>query len=214
MQAADATYVAPPDDLFARDTCAFGNCVTASDRGPTVLCVNNVDIPCKEKLYTSDKVSASLVIVGLVDPGWSKVPYSNQNGKTIMGDKPKALSEWGTHDDGNGKVLVDKSKIVCYAYLNKKGKQKDKGVRVDGSDPTINNGLPVSYQLEAGMVLRCVMKKSGAIGGSDKEKRDNFFPSDVDVIPAFSRLVVKLACKVRGIVQPVSPFCRVRLLRC
>ena len=39
------------------------------------------------------------------------------------------------------------------------------------------------------------MKKSGAIGGSDKEKREDFFPSDIDIIPAFSRVTVKLACK-------------------
>lgn len=56
----------------------------------------------------------------------NQVPYTNQNGKTVMGDKPKALSEWKTIDDGSGKIVVDKSKIVCYAYLNKKGKQKDK----------------------------------------------------------------------------------------
>lgn len=115
-----------------------------------------------------------------------------------MGDKPKALSEWVTREDANGKLVIDKNKMVCYAYLNKKGKLKDKGVRVDGSDPSINNGEPISYVLEPGMVMRCMMKKSGAIGGTDKEKRESFFPSDLDVIPAFSRLVVKLACKVRS----------------
>lgn len=79
------------------------------------------------------------------------------------------------------------------------------GCRIDGSDSTINNGEPISYLLEPGMVIRCMVKKSGAIGGSDKEKRDNFFPDDVDVIPAFSRLVVKLACKV-GALLCVSPW--------
>lgn len=72
-QAGDTAYVAPPQDFFARDSCAFSGCVTASDRGPTVICYNDVDIPCRSELYTSDRVNASLLVVGLVDPGWSKV---------------------------------------------------------------------------------------------------------------------------------------------
>lgn len=71
MQATE--YDLPSYDLFNRESSAFAGSVTASDRGPTVLCINDVDIPCRSELYTTDRVTASLFIVGLVDPGWSKV---------------------------------------------------------------------------------------------------------------------------------------------
>lgn len=183
------------EDFFAKDSTTFSGCVTSSNRGPTVVCINDIAIPCTADNYTSDKIQANFLIVALVDPGWSKVPYSQQNGKTVMGDKPKPISEWATHEDETGRKLVNKNKMQCYAYLNKKGKIKDKGARVDGTDPTVNNGEPVSYTIEPGMVMRCMLKKSGAIDGTDKEKRKDFFPSDIDVIPPFSRLVVQLACK-------------------
>lgn len=128
--------------------------------------------------------------MGVADPGFSKVPFSNVNNKTVMGDNPKPLAEYCKSESG-----VDKSRLQCYSYLIKKGKQKDKGARVDGSDPSVNEGRAVSYTIEPGMVFRCIVKKGGAIGGSDREKRENFFPGDLEVIPAFSRVVVKVACK-------------------
>lgn len=198
---------APPTDLFTRDPPLFTSLVSDSDRGPTLICINDIPIPSRAELYPSDRIQVNFMVTEAVDPGWSKVPYSNQNGKTVMGENPKLLAEWDTQENEEGKVVVDKSKIRCFAYLNKKGKQKDKGPRIDGTDPSINDGKRVDYVLQPGMVFRCMMKRSGAIGGSDKEKRDNFFPQDVDVIPAFSRVMVKFACKgwdkyVEGDVDP------------
>lgn len=191
-----------PLDLFNRESPTFAGSIASPAVGPTVIAVNDVDIPCRAEFYSKDMVGANFLVTQIVDPGFSKVPYANVNNKTVMGDRPKPLAEFLKTEEPDGRQSTSKSKLRCYAYLIKKGKQKDKGPRIDGTDSNINDGVPVSYNIETGMVLRCMMKKAGAIGGADREKRESFFPQDLDVIPAFSRVVLKLACKVRRAPRP------------
>ena len=141
------------DDLFTRDPPVFTLSVPESGRGPTITCIIDHDIPCKADFYKNDKIQVNFLVVGLGDTGFSKVPYANQNGKTVMGENPKPLSEWDTQENAEGKITTNKNKMICYAYLSKKGKMKDKGPRVDGSDPLINDGKKISYSLEPGKLF-------------------------------------------------------------
>lgn len=192
MEGQDCQY---PEDLFTRDVCMFAGLSVNPSVGPTVICINDVAIPCKAEGYTSDKIHSNFLIIGICDTGFCKVPFTNQHNKTIMGDNAKPVVEFDRYVDDEGNVQVNKDKLICYAWAIKKNKPQDKGPRIDGSDPQINDGLPVSYKIEPGMVFRCMMKKMDAIGGTSRNKREGFFPDDLDEIPAFSRLVVKLACK-------------------
>ena len=184
-----------PVDLFSRDVSMFTGMSVTPSVGPTVICVNDVAIPCKADGYSSDKVHSNFLVVGICDTGFSKVPFSNVHNKTVMGDNPKPIVEFAKTVDDEGNTSVNKEKLQCYAWTIKKNKPQDKGPRIDGSDATVNNGEAMAYNVEPGMVFRCMMKKMDAIGGTSRNKREGFFPDDIDEIPAFSRLVVKLACK-------------------
>ena len=186
-------------NLFHHPKRCFAGCLDKESVGATLLCFNDVAIPTKAASWdqhcNSEKLQANLTVIGIVNAGFSKVPYSNVNNKTVMGENPKPLAEFRRVINEEGSTVLDLNTLDCYGFLLKKGKPKDKGRRIDGSDATINNGNAVGYSLMVGDVHRFYGTKQSAMGGSDREKRENLLPSDVDVIPAFSRLIVKCAGK-------------------
>lgn len=186
-------------NVFHHPKRSFSGTMDKESVGPTLICMNDVAIPTKAFTWdlhcNSDKLLANLTVVGIVSPGFSKVPYANVNNKTVMGENPKPLAEFRRVVNEEGSTVLDLNTLDCYGFLLKTGKPKDKGRRVDGTDETINDGKAISYSIKVGDVHRFYLNKQSTTGGTDREKRDNLLPSDADVIPAFSRLIVRMTAK-------------------
>ena len=185
-------------DVFSRDSPIIPVCAPAS-RWPKMLAVISGNLPTHADGFGERKlVQVNLLILGALDNGFAKSSMTQVNGKTVLGEDSKNLCDYGKKIGPDGKETVDKDMLQCYAFFQKKGKPFDKGPRIDGTNVQINGGVPVTYALKPGMVIRLWVKRTDVRGSSGKTERENFLPSDVDMIRAGERVVVTFACKVRG----------------
>ena len=202
-----------PDDCRAipRSAPAFiGHVPTPENRGPggaLLLCVANTPIPCKSE-FQGEQRYIQFTILNVRDRGWMKAPWyacillasvdspdalsahalsydrkkpAGKAGKVAYDENAKYLTEideWARND-----VTMDRvgKSVLLYSFL-KDG--QNRGERVDDK----------ITRLEAGQTIKAMLHHfmfENKTSGKGVEGARNVFPSDIDVIPAYS--VVEIA---------------------
>ena len=151
-------------------------------KGPRLLVVNNVDIPCTETAYgDKKKIYVTFAVVKCLDVGYTSTPLTNKQGG---GDKPGMT--WETASDAkplSQRSISDPEIFECFPFEIEPSPM-NKGPRVEAAMFTLQPGMsfgtlfwrdPPIYQ-----------KSGGGIG----------LPVGCSVISAFSNLVINTSIKV------------------
>lgn len=127
----------------------------------------------------NEKGFRSMTVVAIPKEGWCYAPYKKpkKGAKSVRDPDARPLFEVSDIADRNGQRAI--AALQVYSF-NREGKT-DKGPRNDGQTAELRVGMTIRFKVQTFMYE----KK----GGRD-DSRDDVFPPDQDVIPAFSLVEV------------------------
>jgi hypothetical protein len=179
------------NDFKVKDARCMSMSGSREGQWPTVLAYTLRDIPLtyNDPYFTTDKdkksIGVDVFVVDCIRAGYTKVPYRNQGGKTVVDKDAKPLSELvKTTADG-----IEFSTVTCYPWTIVPGYPKNKDERKEDDD--------LKWAIQPGTVFKFSIFRDGLRDSpSTGNLKSGLCPAGLDIIPAFTLLELDLSIKV------------------
>lgn len=133
-------------------------------------------------------IVVNFTVLDCLAPGFTRVPYWNENGKTKTGPDAKPLSEVDVEYMASVQGDTDLTVIRCHTFETIEGMPKEKGPRVELEE--------FKWRIVPGMSFRITMWADAARGGPDPSKfKAALCPAGHDMVQAFTPLELEIAIK-------------------